>query len=196
MAGNCRMCLVEIEKSPKPVPGCISPVIDGMESYTKTPLVHYNSIFTSAVSKKKPNVRFFHSTSVCLMKRAARQIVENAGHSVPERVPKGSCSFIPGISSCVMQNSPKCPFLMEHQLPPKYSFSNYPIDLENLNPDGKPSSSSGDSSGGGHSSSNSEEAWKSFKTNMTSTVGVITVGVVFVRCGCSGCCFCHCVCGC
>ena len=115
VAGNCRMCLVEIEKSPKPVPGCISPVIDGMESYTKTPLVHYNSIFTSSVSKKKPNVRFFHSTSVCLMKRAARQIVENAGHSVPERVPKGSCSFIPGNSSYVMQNSPKCPFLMEHQ---------------------------------------------------------------------------------
>ena len=151
VAGNCRMCLVLIVKSPKPV-------IEGMKSYTKTSLVNYNSIFTSAVRKKKSNVRFFHSTSVCLMRRAGRQIIENAGHSVPELVPKGSCSFIPGISSHVLQNSPKCPFLMEHQLPPKYSFSNYPIDLENLNTDGKSSSSSEDSSGGDHSSSNSEEA--------------------------------------
>ena len=39
IAGNCRMCLVEIEKSPKPVPSCAFPVMDNMRVYTNTPLV-------------------------------------------------------------------------------------------------------------------------------------------------------------
>ena len=39
VAGNCRMCLVEIEKSPKPVPSCTIPVMEGMKVYTNTPLV-------------------------------------------------------------------------------------------------------------------------------------------------------------
>ena len=30
IAGNCRMCLVEIEKSPKPVASCAMPVLEGM----------------------------------------------------------------------------------------------------------------------------------------------------------------------
>jgi len=39
IAGNCRMCLVEIEKSPKPVVSCAMPVMEGMKIYTNTPLV-------------------------------------------------------------------------------------------------------------------------------------------------------------
>ena len=39
IAGNCRMCLVEIEKSPKPVASCALPVAEGMKVFTKTPLV-------------------------------------------------------------------------------------------------------------------------------------------------------------
>src|SRR6266498_3172130 len=30
IAANCRMCLVEIEKAPKPLPACATPVTDGM----------------------------------------------------------------------------------------------------------------------------------------------------------------------
>ncbi len=30
IAANCRMCLVEVEKAPKPVPACATPVTDGM----------------------------------------------------------------------------------------------------------------------------------------------------------------------
>ncbi len=30
IAGNCRMCLVEIEKSPKPIASCAMPATDGM----------------------------------------------------------------------------------------------------------------------------------------------------------------------
>lgn len=36
IAGNCRMCLVEVEKSPKPVASCAMPAADGMVVHTKT----------------------------------------------------------------------------------------------------------------------------------------------------------------
>jgi len=39
IAGNCRMCLVEIEKSPKPVASCAMPAGDGMVVKTTTPMV-------------------------------------------------------------------------------------------------------------------------------------------------------------
>jgi|TARA_B110000971_G_scaffold163825_1_gene167672 NADH-quinone oxidoreductase chain G len=39
VAGNCRMCLVEIEKTPKPVASCAMPTMDGMKVFTNTPLV-------------------------------------------------------------------------------------------------------------------------------------------------------------
>ena len=40
IAGNCRMCLVEIEKSPKPIASCAMPAGEGMVIKTDTPLVH------------------------------------------------------------------------------------------------------------------------------------------------------------
>ncbi len=39
IAGNCRMCLVEIEKSPKPVASCAMPAAEGMNIKTNTSLV-------------------------------------------------------------------------------------------------------------------------------------------------------------
>ncbi len=39
IAGNCRMCLVEIEKAPKPVASCAFPVADNMVVKTDTPMV-------------------------------------------------------------------------------------------------------------------------------------------------------------
>lgn len=39
VAGNCRMCLVEIEKSPKPVAACAMPVTPNMVIFTDSPLV-------------------------------------------------------------------------------------------------------------------------------------------------------------
>ncbi|MDG2243939.1 MAG: NADH-quinone oxidoreductase subunit NuoG [Rhodospirillaceae bacterium] len=36
IAGNCRMCLVEVEKSPKPVASCAMPVGEGMVVHTKS----------------------------------------------------------------------------------------------------------------------------------------------------------------
>jgi len=39
IAGNCRMCLVEIEKSTKPVASCAMPVTDGMNIKTNTSMV-------------------------------------------------------------------------------------------------------------------------------------------------------------
>ncbi|MEW8403303.1 MAG: NADH-quinone oxidoreductase subunit NuoG [Candidatus Thiodiazotropha taylori] len=37
IAANCRMCLVEVEKVPKPLPACATPVTDGMKVYTRSP---------------------------------------------------------------------------------------------------------------------------------------------------------------
>ena len=34
IAANCRMCLVEVEKAPKPLPACATPVTQGMKVYT------------------------------------------------------------------------------------------------------------------------------------------------------------------
>ncbi|KAI9015171.1 G subunit of NADH dehydrogenase, partial [Gaertneriomyces semiglobifer] len=39
VAGNCRMCLVEVERSPKPVASCAMPVMPNMVIKTDTPLV-------------------------------------------------------------------------------------------------------------------------------------------------------------
>ncbi len=39
IAGNCRMCLVEVEKVPKPVASCAQPVADGMVVKTNSPMV-------------------------------------------------------------------------------------------------------------------------------------------------------------
>ncbi len=39
IAGNCRMCLVEMEKSPKPIASCAMPAADGMNIKTNTEFV-------------------------------------------------------------------------------------------------------------------------------------------------------------
>ncbi len=36
IAANCRMCLVEVEKAPKPLPACATPVAEGMKIFTKS----------------------------------------------------------------------------------------------------------------------------------------------------------------
>ena len=36
VAANCRMCLVEVEKAPKPLPACATPVMDGMVVHTQS----------------------------------------------------------------------------------------------------------------------------------------------------------------
>ncbi len=38
IAANCRMCLVEVEKAPKPLPACATPVTDGMKVHTHSDL--------------------------------------------------------------------------------------------------------------------------------------------------------------
>jgi NADH-quinone oxidoreductase subunit G len=37
IAANCRMCLVEVERAPKPMPACATPVMEGMKIYTRSP---------------------------------------------------------------------------------------------------------------------------------------------------------------
>ena len=40
IAGNCRMCLVEMEPSPKPIASCAMPINDGMVIHTDTCLLY------------------------------------------------------------------------------------------------------------------------------------------------------------
>src|SRR5476651_1296197 len=37
IAANCRMCLVEVEKAPKPLPACATPITEGMKIWTHSP---------------------------------------------------------------------------------------------------------------------------------------------------------------
>ncbi|MGE4616456.1 MAG: 2Fe-2S iron-sulfur cluster-binding protein, partial [Gammaproteobacteria bacterium] len=36
IAANCRMCLVEVERAPKPLPACAAPVTEGMKVFTRS----------------------------------------------------------------------------------------------------------------------------------------------------------------
>ena len=36
IAANCRMCLVQVEKAPKPMPACATPVVEGMKVFTES----------------------------------------------------------------------------------------------------------------------------------------------------------------
>lgn len=36
VAANCRMCLVQVEKSPKALPSCATPIVEGMKVWTKS----------------------------------------------------------------------------------------------------------------------------------------------------------------
>jgi NADH-quinone oxidoreductase subunit G len=49
IAANCRMCLVEVEKAPKPMPACATPVIEGMKVFTRSP---------RAISAQKATMEF------------------------------------------------------------------------------------------------------------------------------------------
>ncbi len=49
IAANCRMCLVEVEKAPKPLPACATPVAPGMKVMTRSPL---------AISAQKATMEF------------------------------------------------------------------------------------------------------------------------------------------
>ncbi len=49
VAANCRMCLVEVENVPKPLPACATPVTEGMKIRTRSPL---------AVSAQKATMEF------------------------------------------------------------------------------------------------------------------------------------------
>lgn len=49
IAANCRMCLVEVEKAPKPLPACATPVMDGMKVFTKS---------ARAISAQKATMEF------------------------------------------------------------------------------------------------------------------------------------------
>ena len=57
VAGNCRMCLVEMEKSPKPIASCAMPVADGMVIKTNTPMVEEGAQRRDGIPADQPSAR-------------------------------------------------------------------------------------------------------------------------------------------
>ena len=70
IAANCRMCLVEVEKAPKPLPACATPVTPGMKVFTHSEkavqaqksvmeflLINHPSSNTTGAKPKKTNYR-------------------------------------------------------------------------------------------------------------------------------------------
>ena len=49
VAANCRMCLVEVERAPKPLPACATPVMEGMKVFTRS---------TAAIAAQKATMEF------------------------------------------------------------------------------------------------------------------------------------------
>ena len=49
IAANCRMCLVEVEKAPKPLPACATPIGEGMKVFTNS---------TKAIAAQKATMEF------------------------------------------------------------------------------------------------------------------------------------------
>ncbi|HUF73985.1 MAG TPA: NADH-quinone oxidoreductase subunit NuoG [Gammaproteobacteria bacterium] len=49
IAANCRMCLVDVEKAPKPLPACATPVTEGMKIFTRS---------ARAISAQKATMEF------------------------------------------------------------------------------------------------------------------------------------------
>ena len=58
IAANCRMCLVDVEKAPKAMPACATPVAQGMVVHTKTDKAIKQSQFllTVLVHKNNPDI--------------------------------------------------------------------------------------------------------------------------------------------
>ena len=61
IAGNCRMCLVEMEKSVKPIASCAMPAAEGMNIKTNTEMVEKarkgcNGVFISQSSIGLPSL--------------------------------------------------------------------------------------------------------------------------------------------
>ena len=57
IAANCRMCLVEVEKAPKPLPACATPVAEGMKVFTQVAQGHRGPEGDDGVPAHQPPAR-------------------------------------------------------------------------------------------------------------------------------------------
>lgn len=78
VAGNCRMCLVEIEKSPKPVASCAYPTMPGMKIFTNSQMV--KKVGAAAANKGFPSTGL-EGREDCRQRRAGAR--PRAKHSQP-----------------------------------------------------------------------------------------------------------------
>ena len=57
IAANCRMCLVQVEKAPKPLPACATPVTEGMKVFTHSDAADQGAEGRDGVPADQPSAR-------------------------------------------------------------------------------------------------------------------------------------------
>jgi NADH-quinone oxidoreductase subunit G len=60
IAANCRMCLVDVEKAPKPMPACATPVTQGMVVRTKSRQGHSGAEVGHGIFAHQPSAGLPH----------------------------------------------------------------------------------------------------------------------------------------
>ncbi len=68
IAGNCRMCLVEMEKSPKPIASCAMPATDGMVIKTNTKKVEHEAGKDRGEIVKVSNLKYWVAPDIIVCK--------------------------------------------------------------------------------------------------------------------------------
>ena len=70
IAANCRMCLVQVEKAPKPLPAYATPVTEGMKVQTHSPLAVDELIVLTGLTASQ----VLATLSVLEMRRLVRRL--------------------------------------------------------------------------------------------------------------------------
>lgn len=90
-SGNCRMCLVEIEKNPKPVPSCMTPITEGMVVQTETPRIKEmrKAILEFILINHPLDCPICDKAGECMLQDQFMEYSGEKSRFVDEKVPKG-----------------------------------------------------------------------------------------------------------
>lgn len=90
-SGNCRLCLVKIEKNPKLVPSCMTPVVSGMVVQTETPEIHEmrKAILEYILINHPLDCPICDKAGECLLQDQYMDYSGESSHFKEKKVPKG-----------------------------------------------------------------------------------------------------------
>jgi len=90
-SGNCRLCLVRIEKNPKLVPSCMTPVVSGMVVHTETPEIHEmrKAILEYILINHPLDCPICDKAGECLLQNQYMAYSGSPTHFKEKKIPKG-----------------------------------------------------------------------------------------------------------